>query len=126
MVEVVDVTVPGRPGARGEHAVSVAGRDGPPLPWRPGLGGVVDVEDVALAVEEHRDHGRVAQQTFGGFHGEPPAVAAQDEVVGVVDVAEAGQRAQVGVHVEPHGGAGGGGAGGPGGGGGGGCGGEEG
>ncbi|HAS11502.1 MAG TPA: hypothetical protein DCS55_13465, partial [Acidimicrobiaceae bacterium] len=65
---------------------------------------------MALAVEEHGDHGRVAQQALRSFLGEAPAVAAQDEVV---DVAQPGKGAQVDVDVDPHGGAGAGAAAGP-------------
>src|SRR3546814_1480970 len=95
LFEVGEVAGPWWPGAGREGAVPVAGGDGRSLSWGPGLGGVVGVEDVALAVEEDGDHGRVAQQPFGGFLGESPAITTPHELIEVVDVAQPGQGAPV-------------------------------
>jgi hypothetical protein len=94
VLEVVDVAVPGRSRARREHAVPVPGGDRSSLAGGPAFGVVVGVEEVALAVEEDGDQGRVAQQPFGGFLGQPPPIAPQDQIVEVVDVA--GRRASGG------------------------------
>jgi hypothetical protein len=106
VLQVVDVAVPGRASAAGEYAASVAGGDGASLLAGPGLRRVVRVEHGAFAVEEDGDQGAVAQQLFGGLLGELPAVAAQDQVVEVVQLAQVGEGAQVDVDVGDHTGAG--------------------
>jgi hypothetical protein len=71
--------------------VAVAGGERPALPGGPGLGIVVGIQEVAVAVEEDGNHGRVAQQPPCRLLGELPAVTAQYEVVEVVDVSQAGE-----------------------------------
>jgi len=106
VVEVVDVAVAGWASAAGEDAAFVAGGDGASLLAGPLFGGVVGIEQGAFAVEEHGGEGGVAEELVGGGAGEVPAIAAQDEVFEVVEVAQVGQGAQVDVDVDAGGGAG--------------------